>query len=205
MSHIITFFSATKSNSIGGYTRFKHTKAYIRQKTFFSGNRFKLMPKEKQKLQRMMQALGFSKVDKFIMVKQEWDHLVRRVPLPYFDYIAVDRNILDYTLQLDLDEYHEILQKPRYPKYAIVRIMAAIYTNKRIPEGLTEKEAIDYLFDFMKDKRFRCCLNYPELMTIYLEPDGRKQTIYYPPLLRITENSAIPERGGDEIGVTRIG
>jgi len=179
--------------------------AYIRQKTILSDSDFKFMPKEKRQLQAMMSALGFSKMDTFIDVKNEWDDLQRRIPLQYFDYINIDREILDYTLQLDLDEYHEILERPRFPKYAIGRIMAAIYTNKRIPDGLTEKEAIDYLFDFMKKKRFRCCINYPELMTIYLEPDGRTNTVYYPPLLRITENCAIPDRGGNEIGVTRIG
>ena len=113
--------------------------------------------------------------------------------------------MLTFTLELDREEYKQVLTIPRYTKYAIVRLMAAVYNNITIPAGLHEKEAREFLFDFMKGKRFRCCINYPELLSIFLEPDRSINTVYYPPSIRFTKKWAIPEKDGFGIGMSYIG
>ncbi|RKX73111.1 MAG: hypothetical protein DRP87_19465 [Spirochaetes bacterium] len=190
----IFFFTAQKINEIGEYERFFHTKRYIESINPVKKSRFK-----------MMATLGYSNMKKFITLKKEWDQLRRNIPLSYFDYIGLNREVLEFTLELDWEEYEQALQIPRYPHSAIVRIMSAVYKNITIPTGSHENEAIAYLFDFMKEKRFRCCINYPQLLSIFLEPNGDIKKVYYPPSIRFTKTSAIPEKDGSGIGTSYLG
>lgn len=203
--HPLPFFSARKINTIEEYERFFHTKRYIQSINPVKKSVFKMRPSEKSIIKDMVSTLGYSNMNKFITLKNEWDQLKRTVPLSYFDYIGINREVLEFTLELDREEYEQALQIPRYPHSAIVRLMAAVYKNIKIPTGFHEKEAIEYLFDFMKGKRFRCCINYPELLSIFLEPNGSVNTVYYPPIIRFTKKWAIPEQDGFGIGMSYIG
>ncbi len=75
-------------------------------------------------IKNMMSAPGYSNINKFKTLKMEWDLLRRPIPLLYFDYIGIAKNVLELTLELDYKEYEQALEIPRYPRYAIVRLMA---------------------------------------------------------------------------------
>lgn len=200
----IPYFSARKINTIEEYERFFHAKRYIRSINPVKQTNFKITLHERTIIQEMMPVLGFSTMNKFITLKNEWDLFQRDIPLSYLDYIGVKRDVLTFTLELDREEYEQVLTIPRYPQYAIVRLMAAVYKNIKIPADLHEKEAIEFLFDFMKGKRFRCCINYPELLSIFLEPERSINTVYYPPSIRFTKKCAIPHQDGSGIGTSQI-
>ena len=78
-------------------------------------------------IKNMMSALGYSNNSKFRTIKMEWDFLRRPIPFLYFDYIGIAKNVLELTLELDYKEYQQALEIPRYPRYAIVRLMAGIF------------------------------------------------------------------------------
>jgi len=78
--------------------------------------------------------------------------------------------------------------------------MAAVYATIEISPGTPEAEAVKMLQALCNKKRFRCCINYPELKTIWIEPDEDPQTGWYYPELSFTKDSAIFSRGGYGIG-----
>jgi hypothetical protein len=116
----------------------------------------------------MRQACGYSHRAKFAMHKSEWDRLERPAPLKYFDVLGLDRRVLDFVLDIDLQEYKAVLELPRYPKFAVIPLTAAVYTDCRIPGKMEEKEPVEYVFDVAKEKKFQCCINYPQLMFRYV-------------------------------------
>jgi hypothetical protein len=201
----ISFFSAHHINSLDDYERFYHTKRYLGNLNPVKESNFKLSPTDTNTIKNMMNALGYSNINKFRTIKNEWDSLRRPIPLKYFDYIGADRNVLEFTLELDNEEYEQAIELPRYPRYAIVRRMAAIYKNIKIPSGLREEDARSYLFDLMAKNRLRCCINYPELLSIFLEPNGTVNYVYYPPEIRFGKKYAVPVKDGTGIGMTYIG
>lgn len=204
MSRIISEFSVRDINSIENYERFFHTKNYLRSKTIPTDGDFKLSRAVMTESKDMMTALGFSNLEKFIRLKGDWDSLRRKIPLAYLDYIGADRKTLAFTLECDYEEYRATLEIPRYPKTAVVRLMAAVYNSVRIPEGFSEGQAMDYLFGIMEKRRVRCCINYPQLLSVFLEPGRKVNRVYYPPSLSFARKYATPCEGGEDIGVSRI-
>ncbi len=204
MSKEIPFFSARKINAVDDYERFHHTRAYLKSLSPLPDTSFKLSDEHKIVLEKIRKACGYSHRSKFIIHKREWDRLERPVPLKYFNYLGVDYEVLDLVLDLDRREFEQALELPRYPKFAIIRLMAAIYANCEIPGGMEEREAVEYVAEVVKEKRFRCCINYPQLKTIYFDPRTGVSTIYYPPEITFTKLYAEPRRDGRMIGRSSI-
>lgn len=119
MSKIIPFFTAQSINTVSDYNRFYHTKRYIASKTVPTDTTFKLSPTTKAAIKKMAVTLGFSNIDKFLKLKHQWDLLQRDIPVSYFDYIGIRADVLEYTLELDNEDYCQTLALPRYPKSAV--------------------------------------------------------------------------------------
>ena len=197
----ITFFSVRNINKLDEYTRFFHTRQYIHQKSAH-------FPDEKttvSAMKKMMEFCGYSKFNKFKMQRKEWDMLIRNIPLSYFEYVGIDREILLFTLELDYQEYEQVLDIPLYPRFAVIRIMAAFYQERKFPENTPETAAIEVLKEFSKEKSKRCCINYPELKTIFVEPDGTVNVVHYPPAIKFKRKWAIPANNGHGIGMSYLG
>lgn len=148
----------------------------------------------------MMEASGYKHYSKFVIHKKEWDQLIRKIPLGYFNFLGVDRKVLDLTLELDYQEYEDALELPLYPKFATIRLMSAVYTSEKIPGNMIEEEALEYIYEVVKEKGFQCCINYPFLKTIFVDKMRGINTIYYPPEIEFTKLYAHPKQDGRMIG-----
>jgi hypothetical protein len=145
MSKEIPFFSSRQINAVGEYERFYHTKAYLQSLSPLPLGSFKLTGKDRETFNAMMEASGYAHYSKFLMHKKEWDRLERRIPLQYLRFLGVERNTLDFVLDLDYREY---------------------------------EEAVEYLYDVVKEKGFQCCINYPALKTIFIDSRQGVNTVY---------------------------
>jgi len=202
MGKIIPWWSARKINEVGSYKRFLHTKAYIQQKSA----EHKDSGRNNPTIQVLMEKCGYKKVEKFRAHRREWDNLERDIPLAYLRAIGVDLAVLKFTAKLDVEEYERALKSPLHPKCITVRWMAAVYSDFALPPETSETDAILFAQKFMREHKIelRCCIKYPDLKTIYIEPDGTVCTTYYRPSLRLTRTKAIFRTGGKDIGISRL-
>jgi len=58
---------------------------------------------------------------------EEWNRLERKIPLKYFEIIGVERKTLEFTLELDWEEFEKAKGGPFTPKKAMLRLHPAFY------------------------------------------------------------------------------
>ncbi len=169
-------------------------KAYLRQ-------RLESCEKSNQEL---MVATGYANARKFATHQKQWHYLKRDIPIKYLDAIKVDMKVLEFTIELDCENTKKALEIPRFPEYYICRLIAAVYITEDLPLGITEDEAIEWIHK--KDSFHRCCILYPGLLVIAIEPDGRVNRLYFTPKMQIFNKHWVKFSGdGSEIGTTRLG
>jgi len=56
--------------------------------------------------------------------------------------------------------------------HLIVRLMAAVYCRREVPEGLTEEALLDHVLEFSAESGFRCCLMCSHWLRFWVDPDG---------------------------------
>ncbi len=186
----IPFFSANGINTIGEYERFRHTKAYVKQKSAACLDRHDVMRKA-----------GYVHFEKFTQHRKEFDNLNRNIPLKYLDAVAADRDTIGFCSELDMQEF--LYTKDTidlYPEYATVRIYFCIHQSIAFPPGTPEKDAVEIVRDYTHENRIRACINYVGLKTIAVEPDGRVNEIWYPPTVRFTKFWMMVHGDGRNIG-----
>ncbi len=127
--------------------------------------------------------------------------LTRPVPTKFLTFIAADIKRIEELAKEDLEEFKIVSKrKDLRPQYATVRYMAAVYSSLALPSGLSEADAVIYLLDYCREKRFRCAITFRGFKSIFVEPDGDVSTIFYPPVLRMSEYSIIPDDSGYQEG-----
>ncbi len=198
---IISFLSAREINTLKDYEKFFHTKSYIQSK---SPQYQDPSLKQNPVVLDLMEKSGYKKHQKFRRHRKEWDNARGEVPVGYLNAIGVDMKILNYCIEADQWEYDRALQIPLFPRFVVVRFMAGVYGNIEIPEGTPEFAAIEMVRDYSKEHGFRCCINYPELKTIWIEPKGDVNYSYYRPSVRFTKKKVIFGSDGCGIGITTI-
>lgn len=200
MKNIIYFLSAKEINNIENYNRFYHTKAYIKQKSeVFIDNR-----NYKEQTKSLMAASGYNDLVKFRKHRINWNNLERSIPLKYLEAIDADLNTLKFTVELDQQEYDRALEIKLFPKSAVIRIMAAVYSDLKFPENTPETEAIEIAKRFFEEKNLMGCINFPDIKTIWIEPNGVVKKTYYRPSIKITNTLLIPSNNGKGIGMSYI-
>lgn len=188
------FFTPKQINAIADYTRFRNTRAYIRHLS--SGF---------ESTKELMEKSGYAKFEKFKKHREEFDNLDRWVPLSYLDAIGVNRATLKFCGELDHEEFEKAKGiKELYPEFAVVRIMPSIYSNFKLPEGITESEAIEYLIQYSAETGKKYFINYHDFKTVIIDPDGSVKTVYHPPSFRITKSYLIPETTNNNLGNVRV-
>lgn len=181
------------------YERFFHTKAYLRSLEAAGNSSSKLTGEDKITLSRMMKASKYANLSKFLEHKKDWDSLHRKIPLSYLEYLGYDRDVLTFTLALDFQEYRAALDLPRRPKFAFVRLLTSVFIREPLPDNILEDKAIEYIKYNMGENHLYYCINYPELKTIFIEPEGKIITAYYPPEIEFTQSYASPKPDGSRI------
>ena len=196
MSKEIPQFSARNMNKIDDYERFYNTKAYLKKKsgelTFFKD--------ETDKIMKLAKKSGYTKFNKFVEHRKEWHKMKRKIPLKYLMAIGVKLNVLDFTIELDKKEYEAVLKLPRFPEFATIRMHPAYYKNKKLPENISEKEAIEIMREYALKEEKRCFINYPNIKMIGFRPDGSYYEIFYEPDIEIDEEYIYPTQGGEKVG-----
>ena len=196
----VPFLSARTINNIDEYDRFHHTKAYLRSLTVPTDTKFQLDTETKSSVEELQAACGYGKLDKFLLHKADWDLLRRKIPLGYLEAIGLRRDVLDFAVELDQEEFERVIQLPLYPRTAVVRLMSCLYSKLTLPQGLDEQQAIDYLLEWMKETPLPCMIKFPSLKTVYLTPDGSINAVYHPPEITWTRTHAIPRTDGSRAG-----
>ncbi len=199
---IIPQFSATQINSVEDYERFFNIRSYIRALSSKIKDNLKLT----SELKSLMERSGHSNFTKFKKLRVQYDNLQRSIPHKYLDAIGVELKEIKRLLVIDQENYDKALKFCLKPAYGIIRIMAAVYNNIKIPKGMIEKDAIKYLrakADTVS-KRLRCCINYPTLKTIWIEKDSELSYSYYRPEIQFSKKSITPTSDGTGIGTTSL-
>jgi len=190
----IPFFSATKINTIEEYKRFYHVKSYIQSKS-----------KDFPTTLELMNKTGYRDLNKFRRHREAFDKLGRNIPLLYLKAIKVQIETLKFCAELDMEQFKRACEiKPLYPKYGAVRYSAAFYSNIDILAGMDEENAIGLIKRFSTEKHIRCFINYPDFKTVFIEPDSKVHTVYFPPQMHFTKHWLIIGKDGKRIGKAYI-
>jgi hypothetical protein len=169
----IPIFSVPQANLLEGYIRFRHTKAYIRNKSALHPSK------------EIMASIGYRALHKLTVHRREWDELTRRIPVKYLSAIGVDLDVLRFTLELDQQEFDLALELPVFPKSYGVRLMPTVYRTMDFPSKTTEERAILILKDYSKTSQVYCFITVADLKSVWVQPDGAVFTVFYRPELEI--------------------
>ena len=192
--NFFSLFTPVEINRIEDYTRFRNTKAYIRQLS----SRF-------ESTEELMKKSGYAKFEKFKKHREEFDNLDRWVPLKYLDAIGANRATLKFCGELDHEEFEDATEiEELYPEYAVVRIIPSVYSGFELPEGITETEAIEFLIQYSAETGKMYFLNYHDFKTVIIDSDGTVNTVYHPPSFRITKSYLIPETTNNNLGNVKV-
>lgn len=183
-------------NEIADYVFARNIKAYLRQKRMGRG------------LRELMACTPYKNITKFDKHLDEWLALVRPIPKTLLTGLGVDWDVLSFCYELDCENFQKAIEIPRYPEHFVVRLIPGIYSTKDLPKGVSEEEAIEIVKEYSSG-RFRCLISYPQLLTIYIEPNGRVRRSYYKPEF-VKGRGPVGEvvyfgSDGRFIGTTRIG
>ncbi len=183
----IPFFSG-EVNKIENYEKFYFTKTFIKKKQEeYSQN------KAKGWVTALAEQLGYRKIQKFKKHMEEWNRMERKIPLKYLEIIGVERKTLDFTLELDWEEFEKAKKGPFIPKKAMLRLHPAFYGTMEFPEGTGLEEAIEQLKIVCMEKKIRGFIEFWPVKTIGVRSDGSSYEVFNEPKVRFSERFLIPE------------
>lgn len=184
----MSIFLPAKINRLEDYERYGKTKAYLMQKsgslTFFKD--------QKPEIHKLAEKSGYADFNKFTEHRREWHDIKRRIPLGYLSAIGVDLEVLDFVVDVDYREFRQALKVPRYPQYFTIRLMPTIYQSVEIPEEIPENKAIEALQKLAAEKNRLCFINYQDILSIQIKPDGQVSRNYFVPAAEISGDYWIP-------------
>ena len=187
--------SQTAANTVPGYTRFRRTSAYLEKHTQSTND-----------LPRLLASLFPDNTKGWYHLSQDLTHLRREVPYLFLSAVSAEIETVMALCEEDRAEFERNrYRKDLRPRHVIVRYMPAVYMRKDIPFAMHEEEAISYIQEQFCLGRFWCAVNFPEFKTLYIEPDGSSDTIYYPPGITVKDCSLVPSADGRDVGIMHIG
>jgi hypothetical protein len=204
MSLQIPFPSSRTFNRLEDYERFHHTRSYIGSLTLPSAPLFRGAEDTKARIVEAMRACGYRSLPRFLEHKRAWDDLRRPIPLAYWDHIGVDRKVLDFTVEVDQEEYEAARRLPLRPTHAVIRMAPAVYLRHSLPEGADERQAVAYLVEKSDEYGKSCCITFPDFKAVTVYPGGKVCEVFYPPNITFTRTHAIPSGDGQRVGTSCV-
>ncbi|HUZ17835.1 MAG TPA: hypothetical protein VMV68_05575 [Spirochaetia bacterium] len=191
MSQIIPVFAAREINRTTQYVRFYHTRAYLEQKSRCIPYSIALHHEE---ILSLMVKCGYRnrRPERFNAHRRQWDQLERPIPRSYLAAIGADVEIMQFTAELDAEEYDSVLEVPLSPRFATVRLMPAVYTRLELPEGIEETDAVSFVSELAQHQGRRCCIGFRDIKTIWIEANGEITYSFHRPQLRVTKSYVTP-------------
>jgi len=173
----------------------KTMRSFIIQSHILRKNR-KNIPRGKAKgwVTELAEQIGYRKIQKFKKHMEEWNRMERKIPLKYLEIIGVERKTLDYTLELDWEEFEKAKMGPFFPKKAILRLHPAYYGSIEFPDGTDLEEAIEQLKIVCIEKKIRGFIEFWQVKTIGIRPDGSAYEAFNKPRVRFSEKFLIPDK-----------
>jgi hypothetical protein len=184
----------SKHNRVPRYQRFQKTIVYLEKSAKSVENLSQIIstifPDEKWSYQPLIEDLL---------------HLRREVPYQFLSAIHASIEQIKALCIADNEEFERIKERrDLFPYRVIIRFIPAVYQSREFPYTMKERDAIQYILENLCEGRYRCAINYPELKTIYIEPNGEIETTFYPPTLHFGLTSLTPSQDGSNEGVTHI-
>ncbi len=117
---------------------------------------------------------------------QEWQNLRGKVPVRLFQLLNISESLLLCLLESDRKDFFEALKHANHPKYLQYRLAAGVYPIKRLPDGVTETEAVSIAVALLKTQpehiqRGGAWINYGGLRTLFIDADGTTSATLYVP------------------------
>ena len=150
------------TNKTQGYERFRNVSRYLRECL--------------AKTDHLEQVMSFFFTEDDSNISDYIDDLIavrRNIPLVFLEGIGADINEIIRLNERDNEDFLQMKASFQgKPRYALIRYMATVYKSVAFPSEMNENDAIAYAQRYFCKKKFRCQINYPELKTIFIEPDG---------------------------------
>lgn len=137
--------------------------------------------------------------------RRRYDAMERRIPQVYLETIGVKWDEFETCLEADAELFREETAKPRYPRYAMVRLGPVFYKRVTFPEGTPESRAIAILGEG-DTAHFLRMIAYPELLIIFIGRGKETEPVYgwYPPELRFGPKDIMIQKLPRGMGRARI-
>jgi hypothetical protein len=186
-------FSVDSSiNKVEEYIPFRHTKAYIKSCADKYRNKHELL---------LLVGYGKNSYSKFCNREADWLSFQRSIPLKYLSAIGAELSQIEIEAAADRNDYENVLKLPLpNPQNAVVRAMATVYFAHKFEPGTSEAEAIEIMKTYSTEKGMRCCINYPGIKSIWIEPGQKVGISFYFPTITITKTELVPSYMGQGIG-----
>ncbi len=156
-------------------------------------------------LKDLAETCGYRKLQKFDRRRRRWNVGSGPTPVRYLSAIGVDLGLLGECVDLDRREHEAALLRPRFPRFFVARVAAAIYTRLELPKGTTEEEAIERMREHAMATGRSCIVNHPTLLTILVSPDGGVIAKSLEPELQVAGGAISFGERDDGIGIMRVG
>lgn len=172
--------------SVKDYTPYRHVRLFLQ-------TRYKALPVDRKglpvNLPEMMESIGYRKRLKFLnRMREQWLNAEGKIPLKFLDFLNVTKEDLLSVIEFDKEDFYEALKYANRPRYFQFRVLAAVYPVKRLPENVTEQEAVLIAADFLKTQpdyiqKSGAWINYGGIKTLFINADGSTSVSYYAPAI----------------------
>ena len=174
------------------YIPFRYTKALLKHRL------------RGLELKAAMEAMGYRNGNKFCRRVVQWAGLTQnRVPVAFLGLLGLTVEEVLKRVDLDRQAFDFALKAPRKPTHFLRVIMPAVHKTERLPEGITEGEAIGQIRAWAAQTGHRCILVYPELIIFHIHPNGRVRILEYRPMAEQRGDHLLFALGGWQWGFQR--
>lgn len=195
MGKTIPYLSSRNINKVEDYIPFYNSKIYLKQK---SGS-LKYFENQISQIKKIAEKVGYKDFNQFIKHRKLWHDFQKKIPISYLKAIGVKLEVLEFTVELDQNDYQKALEIPLYSKSYIIQTRPFPLT-RRLPQRTSEAKAIELVRKEAILKNKSCVIDYPLLKKILIESDGSVKTTFYRPDIKIEGEYVIPTKINDYTG-----
>lgn len=189
MGRTIPYLSSRNINKVEEYIPFYNSKIYLKQK---SGS-LKYFEDQIPQIKKLAEKVGYKDFNQFIKHRKLWHDFQKKIPISYLKAIGIKLDVLEFTIELDQNDYQKALEIPLYPKSYMIQTRP-FPLNRRLPKKTSEAKAIELVRKEAILEKKSCVINYPLLKKILIESDGSVKTTYYRPAIKIEGEYVIPSQ-----------
>ncbi|MGM0603947.1 MAG: hypothetical protein ACQESS_11625 [Bacillota bacterium] len=190
----INQFSARKVNKVSDYELFYYCKAYLKKKDAAA----EICEGEECDFKDLIFECSCRNVHNFMECRKKWLDMKERIPLKFLEAVEVKLDVLDFTLELDQENFENVIKVPRCPKYIYLMLHPKFYKPVELPENTCEEKAVEEAVNLAIEKDKMCFIKYENLKTIEVNTDGRVFYIEYRPGIEILDEYLYPTLAGIE-------